>query len=49
MIDLDFIERLLKAFDDSSVDSLELERGGTRVRLSKTPSMSQPKNSPSTT
>ena len=38
MMDFDFIERLLKAFDESSVDSLEIERGGTRVRLAKTPS-----------
>ncbi len=37
MIDLEFIERLIKAFDDSGVDSLEIERGGTRVRLAKTP------------
>ena len=37
MIDLDFIERLIKVFDDSGVDSLEIERGGTRVKLSKTP------------
>jgi acetyl-CoA carboxylase biotin carboxyl carrier protein len=37
MIDLDFLERLIKALDESSVDSLEIERGGTRVHLSKTP------------
>jgi acetyl-CoA carboxylase biotin carboxyl carrier protein len=37
MIDLDFLERLIKALDASSVDSLEIERGGTRVRLAKTP------------
>ncbi len=37
MMDLDFIERLIKALDDSSVDSLEIERGGTRISLSKTP------------
>jgi acetyl-CoA carboxylase biotin carboxyl carrier protein len=37
MIDLDFIERLIRVFDDSGVDSLEIERGGTRIRLSKTP------------
>jgi acetyl-CoA carboxylase biotin carboxyl carrier protein len=37
MIDLEFIERLIAAFDDSGVDSLEIERGGTRVRLAKTP------------
>ena len=37
MIDLDFIERLIRVFDDSGVDALEIERGGTRVKLSKTP------------
>jgi len=37
MIDLDFIERLIRVFDDSGVDSLEIERGGTRIALSKTP------------
>ena len=35
MIDLDFVERLIRALDESSLDSLELERGGTRIRLSK--------------
>jgi len=39
MIDLEFIERLIRAIDESSVDSLEIERGGTRVRLAKTPPM----------
>jgi acetyl-CoA carboxylase biotin carboxyl carrier protein len=37
MIDLEFVERLIRALDDSSLDNLELERGGTRVRLSKSP------------
>jgi acetyl-CoA carboxylase biotin carboxyl carrier protein len=37
MIDLEFLERLIKAVDQSGLDSIELERGGTRVRLSKTP------------
>ena len=37
MIDVDLIERLLRAFDASGADSLEIERGGTRVKLSKTP------------
>ena len=37
MMDLDFLERLIKALDESSVDSLEIERGGTRVILAKTP------------
>ena len=40
MIDLEFMERLIRAFDESSVDSLEIERGGTRVRLAKTPPVS---------
>ena len=38
MIDLEFLERLIQAIDQSSIDSIELERGGTRVRLAKTPS-----------
>ena len=37
MIDLDFPERLINALAASTVDSLEIERGGTRVRLAKTP------------
>ena len=37
MIDLDFIERLIKIFDGSGVDSLEVERGGSRIKLAKTP------------
>lgn len=40
MIDFDFIERLIRALDESTIDSLELERGGTRVRLAKTPPVS---------
>lgn len=39
MIDLEFLERLIQAIDKSSLDSIEIERGGTRVRLAKTPSM----------
>ena len=41
MIDLDFVESLIKALDESSLDTLELERGGTRVRLSKSPPPAQ--------
>lgn len=37
MIDFDFVQKLIQALDDSSVDSIEIERGGTRVRLAKTP------------
>ncbi|NNM06978.1 MAG: acetyl-CoA carboxylase biotin carboxyl carrier protein [Gemmatimonadetes bacterium] len=42
MIDLTFVESLIRALDESSLDSLELERGGTRVRLSKSPPASHP-------
>jgi acetyl-CoA carboxylase biotin carboxyl carrier protein len=37
MIDLEFLQSLIRALDESGLDSVELERGGTRVRLSKTP------------
>jgi acetyl-CoA carboxylase biotin carboxyl carrier protein len=37
MIDLEFIERLIRALDESTIDSLEIERGGTKVRLAKAP------------
>ena len=37
MIDLDFLQSLIRSLDESGLDSIELERGGTRVRLSKTP------------
>jgi acetyl-CoA carboxylase biotin carboxyl carrier protein len=37
MIDLEFLERLIQALDQSSLDSIDIERGGTRVRLSKSP------------
>ena len=36
MIELEFLQNLIKALDESSLDSLEIERGGTRIRLSKT-------------
>ncbi len=35
MIEFEFLERLIQAIDQSSLDSIEIERGGTRVRLSK--------------
>jgi acetyl-CoA carboxylase biotin carboxyl carrier protein len=38
MMDLDFVQSLIKALDESGVDSIEIERGGTRIRLAKTPS-----------
>ena len=38
MIDLDFVQSLIKALDESGLDVIEIERGGTRIRLAKTPS-----------
>ena len=37
MIDIDFVESLIRMLDESSLDSLEIRRGGTRIRLSKSP------------
>ena len=38
MMDLDFVQSLIKALDESELDSIEIERGGTRIRLAKTAS-----------
>ena len=38
IVDLDFLRGLISAVDDSGVDSLEISRGGTRIRIAKTPS-----------
>ena len=35
MIDIDFVESLIRMLDESSLDNLEIRRGGTRIRLSK--------------
>jgi acetyl-CoA carboxylase biotin carboxyl carrier protein len=37
MIDLEFLRGLISAVDDSGIDSLEISRGGTRIRIAKTP------------
>ena len=37
MIDLEFVRGLIEAVDGSGIDSLEITRGGTRIRISKTP------------
>jgi acetyl-CoA carboxylase biotin carboxyl carrier protein len=37
MIDLEFLRGLIDAVDGSGIDSLEISRGGTRIRISKTP------------
>ena len=38
MIDLEFLEALVRLMDESSLDSVEIARGGTRIRLAKSPS-----------
>lgn len=35
--DLDFLRGLIAAVEQSGIDSLEVSRGGTRIRISKTP------------
>jgi len=37
VMDLDFVRGLIAAVDESSIDSLEINRAGTRIRISKTP------------
>lgn len=37
MIEIELVERLVRMLDESGLDSLEIERGGTRIRLSKSP------------
>ena len=35
MIELEFLQSLIRSLDQSSLDSIEVESGGTRIRLSK--------------
>jgi acetyl-CoA carboxylase biotin carboxyl carrier protein len=37
MIDLEFLRGLIEAVDQSGIDSLEINRAGTRIRIAKTP------------
>jgi acetyl-CoA carboxylase biotin carboxyl carrier protein len=40
IVELDFLRGLIAAVDESGIDSLEVSRGGTRIRISKSaPSM----------
>lgn len=39
MIDLDWLRRLIDLVDGSDIDSLEISRFGTRVKVAKTPPM----------
>ena len=38
MIDIELLQALVRMVDESSLDSLEIERGATRIRLAKSPS-----------
>lgn len=40
--DLEFVRGLIEAVDDSGIDSLEITRAGTRVKISKTPPSAGP-------
>src|SRR5262245_30833225 len=37
MFDLEFLRGLIEAVDGSGIDNFELNRAGTRIRISKTP------------
>jgi acetyl-CoA carboxylase biotin carboxyl carrier protein len=37
IVDLEFLQGLISAVDASGIDSLEISRGGTRIRIAKTP------------
>ncbi len=37
LMDLDFLKGLIAAVDESGIDTLEINRAGTRIRISKTP------------
>ncbi|MDQ3555833.1 MAG: acetyl-CoA carboxylase biotin carboxyl carrier protein [Gemmatimonadota bacterium] len=36
-MDLEFLRGLIAAVDESGIDSMEISRGGTRIRIAKTP------------
>src|SRR5215216_4805653 len=40
IVDLEFLRGLISAVDASGIDSLEISRGGTRIRLAKSPAVS---------
>jgi len=37
LIDLEYVRGLIAAVDESGIDSLEIHRAGTRIRIAKTP------------
>lgn len=42
LLDLEFVRGLIEAIDGSGIDSLEITRAGTRVKISKTPPSAGP-------
>ncbi|UCC72389.1 MAG: acetyl-CoA carboxylase biotin carboxyl carrier protein [Gemmatimonadota bacterium] len=46
MIDLTFIKRLIETVESSDIDTLEYSRWGTKIRISKSPSMVLGANAP---
>jgi acetyl-CoA carboxylase biotin carboxyl carrier protein len=42
MIDLQFVRGLIEAVDQSGIDSLEISRAGTRIRIAKSPPAAAP-------
>jgi acetyl-CoA carboxylase biotin carboxyl carrier protein len=48
MIDLDFVRGLIEAVDESGIDSLEISKAGTRIRISKTAPATNGAAAPST-
>jgi acetyl-CoA carboxylase biotin carboxyl carrier protein len=46
MIDLEFVQQLIRSVDESTIDNVEIERGGTRIRVSKTPDHAAPASTP---
>ena len=44
--DLEFLRGLISAVDGSGIDSLEISRGGTRIRIAKTPPQATPPAAP---
>ncbi len=42
LMDLEFVRGLIEAVDESGIDSLEITRAGTRVKISKTPPSAGP-------
>lgn len=41
LMDLEFVRGLIAAVDESGIDSLEIHRAGTRIRIAKTPPAAQ--------